>query len=143
MTRSLSTLKNMILIATFALLPLAAVNASAQNSAHVNVPFAFVANHNVVPAGYYQVISSETTLTLINANSGKALAMLLVRPENGDAIETQGRLSFQVSGSRHILTEAQFAGSSTHSKLLAQPKRERQVANNTNLSGATVEVAMK
>jgi hypothetical protein len=142
MTRHFASLKSMILIATFALLPLAAVNASAQNSAHVNVPFSFVANHHVVPAGYYQVISSDTTLTLIDANSGKARAMLLVRHEYGDAIETQGRLSFQMSGGRHILTEVQFAGSSTHSRLLAQPKQERVAASYSERTGATVELAM-
>jgi len=143
MTLHFVSLKNMIMIATVALLPQAAVNASAQNSAQVNVPFAFVANHHAVPAGYYQVISSDTTLTLISANSGKALAMLLIRPEYADAIETQGRLSFQLSGGRHILTEVQFAGSSKHSRLLGQPKRERQVASNPESTAATVELAMK
>ncbi len=142
MTRQFASFKNMILTATVALLPLAAVYASAQNSAHVSVPFGFVANHTYVPAGYYKLLSSDTTLTLINENSGKAQAILLVRHEGGDAIETQGRLSFQLSGGRHILTEVQFAGSSTHSKLLAQPKRERQVARNDS-TDATVEVAMK
>jgi hypothetical protein len=142
MTLHFALLKNMILTATVALLPVAAANASAQNSAHVNVPFGFEANHTYVPAGFYQVLSSDSTLILINENSRKAEAMLLVRHENGDAIETQGRLSFQLSGGRHILTEVQFAGSSTHSKLLAQPKREHQVASNDS-TDATVELAMK
>jgi len=142
MTRHFASLKNMILIATFALLPMAAVNASAQNSAHVNVPFAFVANHQSVPAGYYQVLASDTSLTLIDTNTGKAQAILVVRHEAGPAIESKGMLTFKTSGGRHILTEAQFAGSSTHSELLAQPKQERQVAS-TESNGATVQLAMK
>lgn len=141
MTRTPSTLRNIILIAAFALLPFAAVNASAQNSAHVNVPFAFVANHTLVPAGYYQVLSSETTLTLINAGTGRAQAVLLARHEAGDAIETQGRLLFRVSGNRHVLTQVQFAGSSVHSRLLAQPKPERTVSRTTNPT--TLEIAMR
>lgn len=140
MTRSLSTLKNTILIAAFALLPMAAVNASAQGKAYVNVPFAFMANHQVVPAGYYQVLSSESTLTLINANSRKVQAILLVRHEAGEAIETQGRLRFDVSGSHHVLTEVQFAGSSVHSELLAQPKQERIVARSAD---PAIQIAMK
>lgn len=143
MTRHFASLKNMILIASVALLPLAAVNASAQNSARVNVPFAFVANHSAVPAGSYKVILSDTILTLINAETGRAQSMLLVRREDTAKIETQGRLSFEISGGRYILTDVQFAGSSEHNKLLAQPKREREVAKNTDPSGATIELAMK
>jgi hypothetical protein len=139
MTRSLSTLKNTILIAAFALLPFA-VTASAQTKARVNVPFAFVANHQLVPAGYYEVLSSDSTLTLINANTRKAQVVLVVRHEAGDAIETQGRLRFQVSGTHLVLIEVQFAGSSIHSELLARPKQERIVARNT---APAIQVAMK
>ena len=142
MTRSLSTLKNTILISTFALLPFAAVHASAQNSSHVNIPFAFVASHTTLPAGHYRVISSESTLTLINQDSGKAVALLVTRDEAG-AIESRGRLEFYVSGSRHWLTEAQFAGMSLHKVLLAQPKRERAVAQNDDPARTTIEIAMK
>jgi hypothetical protein len=143
MTRQFASLKNMILTASVALLPLGAVNASAQNSARVNVPFAFVANHYAVPAGSYKVLLSDATLTLINANTGKAQSMLLVRREDIGAIQTQGRLSFEISGGRYILTEVQFAGSSAHSKLLVQPKSEHEVAKNTEPGDATVELAMK
>ena len=143
MTRSQSTLKNTILIATFALLPFAAVHASAQNAAHVNVPFDFVANHQYVPAGNYIVQSSENAVTLISANTRKAEAILLTRKEAGDAIETRSLLEFYVSGSRHVLVEAQFAGSSMHSMLLGQPKKERMEARNTEPAGQTIEIAMK
>jgi hypothetical protein len=142
MTRSLSTLKNIILTASFALLPFAAVNASAQNAAQVNVPFGFVANHQYVPAGIYKVLPSENAVTLINADTRQAVAILLIRKEAGDAIESRGRMEFYVSGSRHILVDVQFAGSSSHSILLGQPKREREVASNDS-TGAKVELAMK
>lgn len=142
MTRSLSTLKNMILTASFALLPFAAVNASAQNAARVNVPFGFVANHHYVPAGIYSVLPSENAVTLINAETRKAVAVLLIRKEAGDVIESRGRMEFYVSGGRHVLVEVQFSGSSAHSRLLGQPKQERQVASNVS-TDATVEVAMK
>jgi len=141
MTRSVSTLKNVMIIATFALLPFAAVNASAQAKAHVNVPWGFVANHHYVPAGYYEVLPSENTITLIDANTRRAAAILLIREEAGSEIESRGRLEFYVSGSRHTLVEAQFAGSSMHSILLGQPKPERTVARNSD-HATTFEIAM-
>ncbi len=140
MTRSLSTLKSMLLIGTLGLVVLAAQDASAQNQSHVNVPFAFTANHHLMPAGYYEVLSSEISLTLINVNSRKVAAILLTRKESGDAIETRGRMEFFVSGNRHVLTQVQFAGSSMHSILLGQPKKERIVAWNAAL---TIELAMR
>ena len=138
MTRHFASL----LTVTAALLPMVAVNASAQNSAHVNVPFAFVANQQAVPAGNYQVLASNNSLTIINTNTGKPQAILVVRHEAGPAIESKGMLTFKMSGGRHILTEAQFAGSSTHSELLTQPKQERRIASNTQ-STSTAQLAMK
>jgi hypothetical protein len=140
MTRSLSTLKSMLLIGTCALVIFAARHASAQNRSHVNVPFAFTANHHQMPAGYYEVLASETSLTLLNVNSKEVRAILLIRRESGDAIETRGRMEFFVSGSHHVLTQVQFAETSMHSILLGQPKRERIVARNAS---ATIELAMK
>ena len=100
MTRSVSTLMT---IATFALLPLAVVNASAQAKAHVDVPWGFVANHHYVPAGYYEVLPSDNTMTLIDAKTGRAAAILLVHCKAGSKIENRGRLEFYVSGSRQLL----------------------------------------
>jgi hypothetical protein len=141
MTRSVSTLKNIMTIATFALLPLAVVNVSAQAKAHVDVPWGFVANHHYVPAGNYEVLTSENTMTLIDADSGRTAAVLLIRKEGGSEIENRGRLEFYVSGSRHTLVEAQFAGSSMHSILLGQPKPERTVARNSD-QAKTFDIAM-
>jgi hypothetical protein len=143
MTCHFASLKNMILTATFVLLPMAAVNVSAQNAAQVNVPFAFMANHQSVPAGYYKVLSTDDSLTLVDAKTGRPEAMFLVRHESGSAIESKGMLTFKSSGGRHILIEAQFAGSSTHSRLLVQPKQERLSANQSTSSATTVELAMK
>ena len=70
-------MKKTLLIAIFALLPFAATNASGKNKAMVNVPFAFIANHQVIPAGHYQILSSDSILMLIDANTGRAQAALL------------------------------------------------------------------
>ena len=130
------------MIATFALLPMAAVNASAQNAARVNIPFGFVANHHFVPAGTYDVLPSENAVTLIHSDTRKAEAILLIQKAAGNGIGSRGRMEFYVNGSHHVLVDVQFAGSSSHSILLGQPKQERQVAGN-NSAGANVELAMK
>jgi len=78
---------------------------------------------------------------LVDANSGRAAAILLIRKEAGSEIESRGRLEFYVSGSRHMLVEAEFAGSSMHSILLGQPKPERTEARNSD-QATTFEIAM-
>ena len=77
------------MIAISALLSFAAANAFAQNKAIVNVPFAFVANHQVVPAGRYEVLSSDISLTLIDTNTRRTQAVLLTRHETGDAMRSR------------------------------------------------------
>jgi hypothetical protein len=140
MTRSFFTLKNMSILGTFAMFVSAAGFASAQNKSEVNVPFAFTANHHPLPAARYEVLSSESSLTMINVNSKKVEAILLIRRESGDAIETRGCMEFSVSGSHHVLSQVQFAGSSMHSVLLGQPRREPAVARNV---APTIQLAMK
>lgn len=142
MTRTVNSLKNATLIAALALLPFAAVHASAQNGTRVNIPFAFQANQASLPAGHYRVIASESTLTFIDLNTGRAQALLLTRDEAGYSIPSQSRLKFYVSGHRHTLTDVQFAGSGKHMVLLRQPKKERVVAKNATPANETVEIAM-
>lgn len=141
MTRTAS-LKNAIMIAALALLPFAAVHASAQNGTQVNIPFAFQANHASLPAGHYRVIASESSLTFMNLGTGRVQAMLLTRDEAGYVIPSYGRLEFYVSGHRHMLTEVQFAGSGKHIVLLRQPEKERVVAESASAANETIEIAM-
>lgn len=144
MTSKISALKNSILIAIFALLPLAAVEASAQTkNVTVDVPFAFVANHTSLPAGHYRVLENNDLITFVNADTGRAQAMLLTRHESGDSMAWPGKLEFYVTGSRHLLTEVQFGGTSTHNVLLRQPKPERVVASNTEPAPQKIEIAMR
>ena len=144
MTSKISTLKNSILIATFALLPLAAVEASAQTkSVTVDVPFAFVANHTSMPAGEYRILDNNDQLLFMHADTGKSQAIVLSRTESGAPAETLGKLEFYVSGSRHVLTEIRFGGTSTHAVLLRQPRPERVMARNGEPSSQIIEIATR
>jgi len=144
MTSKISTLKNAILIATFALLPLAAVEASAQTKAVVvDVPFAFVANHTSLPAGHYRILGNDDMLTFVNADTGTSRAIVLSRTEPSNTPQGLGKLEFYVSGNRHMLTEVRFGGTSTHNVLLRQPKPEREMARNGQASGQIIEIATR
>jgi hypothetical protein len=144
MTSKISTLKNSILIATFALLPLAAVEASAQTkSVTVDVPFAFVANHTSMPAGNYRILDYNDQLTFINADTGISRAIVLSRTESGTSAEEFGKLEFYVSGSRHMLTEVHFGGTSTHAVLLRQPRPEKVIARNGEPAGQYLGIASR
>jgi len=143
MTRLISNLKNAMMIASFALLPFAAVHASAQNGTRVDVPFAFQANHAYLPAGHYRLVENGAVLTFINEDTGKTQAMLLTRDEQGYKELSRGRLEFYVSGNRHMLTDVQFAGSSKQIVLLRQPKAERVVAENATPADATIQIATR
>ena len=143
MTRQISNPKNAMMIAVFALLPFAAVHASAQNGTRVDIPFAFQANHAYLPAGHYRLVENASVLTFINEDTGKTQAMLLTRDEEGYTQLDRGRLEFYVSGDRHMLTDVQFAGSSKQIELLRQPKEERVVAGNATPANGTVQIAMR
>lgn len=144
MTSKLPTLKNSILIAMFALLPLAAMEASAQTKdVTVDVPFAFVANHTSLPAGHYRILENNDLLTFVNVETGRSRALVLSRREPSNFSQTLGKLEFYVSGNRHLLTEVRFGGTSVHNVLLRQPKPERATARNREPAGQIIEIATR
>lgn len=143
MTRKSSKIKTAILFAFFVVLPVTAVEASAQiKNVEVDVPFAFTANHTSFPAGHYRILGDNDLLTVQNADNGRSKALLLTRGEPSQKASWPGKLEFYVSGSRHVLTEVRFGGSSTHNVLLRQPKPERVVAGNSE-PAKTIEIATR
>lgn len=121
----------------------AAPNASAQTSSSVTIPFAFSANHRQVAAGSYKVQQlSDRFLSLRNIKTAKT-QVLMVRPESGRVIESQGRLVFHRDGRRNYLTQVWIAGTNIHSELVAHPTLEQKLAKSTPPAGSTFEVALK
>ena len=132
---------SMILIA--AVVSLSTVAAYAQSVGRVHVPFAFTANHQVLPAGTYEVkiLLDNQFAVFFRNETGTAEGMLLVRPEYGSRIEPLGGLVFQSYGSRYALKEIRMPGSSTHRALAIQPKPEPLVAKNA--TNSIFEIAMR
>ena len=119
-------------------------SASAQNSIPVTIPFAFVANHQFMPAGEYKVrFLTPHLMSLADGQTGIAKTLLLVRPESEQKMETRGRLIFLHSNTRYYLTQVRIAGASVHSELVVQPSVARELATQTPLAESTFEIALK
>ncbi len=144
MTRRAAKLTHLILSLSLATGLLGAgANASAQSGQSVTIPFAFSANHHSAPAGSYKVqFLSDRFLSLRNIKTDKT-EILLVRPEEGRIIETQGRLIFRRDGGRNYLTQVWIAGTNVHSELAVGLKRERTFAKGVAPQNSSFEVALK
>ena len=117
--------------------------AFAQSKAFVRVPFAFTANHQNFPAGYYKLeLLSDRVLSFTDNDTGKHHAILMVRPDPVPYIETRGVMRFLRTENRHYLTEIRFAGSSTHSAPILRGSLERELAHLQNVR-TPVEIAMR
>ncbi|MGD0629012.1 MAG: hypothetical protein ABR987_06655 [Terracidiphilus sp.] len=145
MNRRFSFLSRCLLIAVTVGLLFTATYSTAQAGATVRIPFAFTANHQIVPAGYYKVeLLSDRFLAFVDAKTGKTQTIVMVRPESGSAIETRSRLVFMTSGgNRYYLREVKVAGTSVHSNLIMQYKFEADIAKNESPAASTFEVAME
>ena len=144
MTSRIANLSNLILSLSLATgLLCAGATASAQTTASVTVPFAFSADNQNVAAGSYKVeLLSDRYLSLRNIATNQT-RVLMVRPEAGQAIETRGRMVFHQDGTRKYLTQVWIAGTSLHSEMTVQQKRESQSATSQATPPSTVELALK
>lgn len=115
-------------------------SATAQN-ARVDIPFDFVANQQVLPAGCYTVeLQSDTYLMLVNCQTGKVVG-LMARTTNAYRHIGQGALLFRDTIRGYRLTRIRFANINLESSLAVQPKFEDVVAKNS--ANKNVEIAMK
>lgn len=141
MKRRFSSIAHLLVTAVAAVV-LSAGHASAQSKTTIYIPFAFTANHQTLPAGHYTLeLLSDRFLCFSDSKTAKHIAAVMVQPEQGEYIETRGRLRFLISNDRHYLTEIRFAGSSMHSKTVVRRSFEREVAGNQS-EGSSIEVAM-
>ena len=121
-----------------------ATNASAQATGPIYIPFAFTANHQLVPSGFYKVdLLSDRYLALIDSKTGTTRTILMVRPEQGTNVSARTGFVFHGSGARYFLKEVKIAGSSMRSELAVQPKPEPVMAKGGALESSTIEIAAK
>jgi hypothetical protein len=141
--RRFSATISLVLIAMAVLILGASARANAQDKLRINVPFAFTANHQYLSPGIYNVYwLSDRYMELSNSKTGEAF-VLMVRPEQGNAIETRGRFVFLQDGSRFYLTRVWMAGSSVHSEMTVQHRLEPRPKLAKDQTPGTVEISMK
>jgi hypothetical protein len=118
-----------------------AASAQDSNAGSVNIPFSFVANHQVLPGGCYQVkLLSNAILTLANCQTGRTVG-LMVHTASGYPAVRHGSMVFRVSGSAYRLIQVRFPATNIQSDLSVQSKPERELA--WDAANKTTEIAMK
>jgi hypothetical protein len=110
------------------------------NAGTVNVPFSFVANHQVLPAGcYHAKLLSNAILTLANCQTGRTVGVM-VHTTNGYPTIRHGSMVFRVATHENRLVQVRFPGINIESDLSVQSKPERELASGT--ANKTTEIAM-
>lgn len=135
-------MKARIAILATALAAISAVpqSASAQD-ARVNIPFDFVANHQVLPAGCYTVaLQSGSYLHLVNCPTGKVVG-LMARTTNAYEAVGKSKLLFRDTTRGYRLIQIRFANINMESVLAVEPKLEDVVAGNA--TNNVIEIATK
>jgi hypothetical protein len=131
-------------VALIAVLLGAASRASAQKGSLVTIPFAFEANHQLLPAGDYKVhVLTPRLISLIDRSTGTYKALFLVHPQQEREIETRGRLIFLHGDQQYFLTQVRFEGSNLHADTVVPLSLQRELAQQTPPDKLTVEIAMK
>ena len=119
--------------------------ASAQQTLRVTIPFAFTANHQVLPAGSYAVERQIGTwspyLVLVNRSTGKVVGQLMAHTTDSDRTIARSSLVFYNTGHKYWLTEVRFGYSNMTSRLAAQPTPEPSLAKAAGQQ--TVEIAAR
>lgn len=117
----------------------AAASASAQRTS-VTVPFAFTANHEYMPAGFYEVqMMSDRFMALRNTVTHDT-QVFMVHPTEGQILESPGRLVFVRVGQQFQLNQVWIAGKSMHSELVVQHKADQELVSGRT-ADSTVELA--
>ena len=134
------------IFATLLTVMLIAPVAIAQEALRVTIPFAFTANHQVLPAGSYVVKHQDGTwgpyLLLVNRSKGTVAAMLMAYTTASHRTLAYSSLVFYNSGHKYWLSEIRFAESNMTSQLSAQPKPEPTLAKVTE-HPTTIEIATR
>jgi hypothetical protein len=120
-----------------------AIPASAQTSLTVDIPFAFSANNQQLPAGSYWIRrQSEYFLSIRNVKTANTV-VVMIYPENGGALESHSRLVFDREGNHSYLTQVWTPDSNRYSKLTVRRRHDEELRTQSHPAPSTVEVAAK
>ena len=100
----------------------------------VNIPFAFVAGNETLPAGEYRVqkLDGNSTVVLIRCSDAKASAMVLSNAAQAKETQTQSKLVFKRYDNRYFLSQVWKAGSIRGRELL-KSQAEKEIAQSASV----------
>jgi hypothetical protein len=120
-----------------------AIPASAQTSLKVDVPFAFSANNQPLPAGSYWIQrQSEYFLSIRNVKTASNV-VVMIYPEQGGPLESHSRLIFVREGHQNYLTQVWTPDTNRYSKLTSRPRYNQELRTQVHPTPSTIEVAAK
>lgn len=120
-----------------------AIPASAQTSLTVDVPFAFSANNQQLPAGSYWIQrKSDYFLSIRNVKTANTV-VVMIHPEQGGALESHSRLIFAREGNHSYLTQVWTPDTNRYSKLTVRRGHNEELRTQVHPAPSTVEVAAK
>lgn len=120
-----------------------AASASAQRMS-ITVPFSFTANHQLMPAGLYEVEMLSNRFMALRNTVTEETQVFMVHPGEGqNPEEAPGRLIFVRTGQEFHLNQVRIAGKIMYSDLVVQHKADQEMAMGLTPTGSTVEVAFK
>jgi len=120
-----------------------AIPASAQTTLKVDVPFAFSANNQQLPAGSYWVQrQSDYFLSIRNVKTASTV-VVMIYPEKGSPLESHSRLIFVREGNQNYLTQVWTPDSNRYSKLTSRPRYNQELRTQIHPAPSTIEVATK
>ena len=93
-------------------------------------------------AGSYAVERLSNCFLAVRNNKTSRTTVLMVRREEGRALESSSHLVFERNGKGMYLAQAWFAGSSEHDQTVAKPRRDVEYAKGTSTT-PSIEVALK
>jgi len=116
--------------------------ASAQNAARAEIPFAFAANHQVLPAGCYQVKVMWDTVLVLASCEGRNSALVMARTTSAYAHLQHSSLVFRDTPRGYRLIQVRIAGTNIQSDLSVQQLRSDRESARNDVS-ETIEIALK
>jgi hypothetical protein len=120
-----------------------AIPASAQTSLKVDIPFAFSANNQNLPAGsYWMQRQSDYFLTIRNVKTASTV-VVMIHPEQGGVPESHSRLIFAREGNHTYLTQVWTPDTNRYSKLTVRRQHDQELRTQIHPAPSTVEVAAK
>ena len=120
-----------------------AIPASAQTSLKVDIPFAFSANNQQLPAGSYWVQrQSDYFLSIRNVKTASTV-VVMIHPEQGGALESHSRLIFVREGNHSYLTQVWTPDTNRYSKLTLRRRHDEELRTQIHPAPSTIDIAAK